>query len=147
MYKNILVSTDGSKLSEKAAKHAVDLAKALGSHLTAVTVTQKYPVTYIEGSMPVNNEQAAEIEARWRAESQKYVDAIKELGKSLGVDVETQVISGDIISDAILDYANSKQIDLIVMASHGRKGISRLLLGSETQHVLTDSKIPVLVLH
>lgn len=146
MYKQILVSTDGSELSQKASSHALNLAKTCGAEVVALTVTPAYPVTYLEGSMPINAEQAKEIEAKWRAESQQYVTSIQEDGAKLGVKVTPVIINNDNISDAILSTAQEKGADLIIMASHGRKGIARLLLGSETQHVLTNATIPVLVL-
>ncbi|RMX08807.1 universal stress protein [Corticibacter populi] len=146
MYKHILVSTDGSELSEKAANHALELAKLTGADLVAITVTPSYPVTYLEGSMPINSDQAKEIEAKWRAESQKYVASIEEAGRQQGVAVQAIIVNNDNISEAILKTAAEKNVDLIIMASHGRKGIARLLLGSETQHVLTNAKVPVLVL-
>lgn len=146
MYKKILVSTDGSDLSQKAANHALELAKVTGASVVAVTVTPSYPVTYLEGSMPINSEQAKEVEAKWRAESQQFVSSIQDAGSKLGVTVDGVIVNNDSISDAILDTAKDTGADLIVMASHGRKGIARLLLGSETQHVLTSSPIPVLVL-
>ncbi|SHF45609.1 Nucleotide-binding universal stress protein, UspA family [Lampropedia hyalina DSM 16112] len=146
MYQRILVSTDGSELSQKAASHALQLAKSTGASLIALTVTPAYPVTYLEGSMPINAEQAKEIEAKWRAESQQYVHSIQEDGAKLGVLVTPVIVNNDNISDAILETAKEQGADLIVMASHGRKGIARLLLGSETQHVLTNANIPVLVL-
>ena len=146
MYKKILVSTDGSDLSQKAANHALELAKVTGASVVAVTVTPSYPVTYLEGSMPINSDQAKEVEAKWRAESQQFVSSIQDAGSKLGVTVDAVIVNNDSISDAILDTAKDTGADLIVMASHGRKGIARLLLGSETQHVLTSSPIPVLVL-
>ena len=146
MYKKILVSTDGSDLSQKAANHALELAKVTGASVVAVTVTPSYPVTYLEGSMPINSDQAKEVEAKWRAESQQFISSIQDAGSKLGVTVDGVIVNNDSISDAILDTAKDTGADLIVMASHGRKGIARLLLGSETQHVLTSSPIPVLVL-
>lgn len=145
-YKQILVSTDGSELSQKASTHALQLAKATGASVVAITVTPAYPVTYLEGSLPINAEQAKEIEAKWRAESQQYVTQIQDEGAKLGVSVIPVIVNNDNISDAILNTAKEKEADLIIMASHGRKGIARLLLGSETQHVLTNATIPVLVL-
>lgn len=146
MYKKILVSTDGSELSEKAANHALELAKATGASVVAITVTPSYPVTYLEGSMPINSDQAKEVEAKWRAEAQQFVSSIQTAGSKIGVTVDAVIVNNDSISDAILETAKEQGADLIVMASHGRKGIARLLLGSETQHVLTSSPIPVLVL-
>lgn len=146
MYKKILVSTDGSELSQKATSQALALAKSLNASLIALTVTPSYPVSYLEGSLPINAEQAKEVESKWRSESQSFVDAVKKEGDQMGVNVEALVVNFDNISEAILNTAKDKGADLILMASHGRKGIARLLLGSETQHVLTNATIPVLVL-
>ena len=86
------------------------------------------------------------IEAQWAAGAQVVLDKIATSATAKGVSVKTSVIKSDDISDGLVKAANKMKVDLIVMASHGRKGVKRLLLGSETQNVLTHSEVPVLVL-
>ncbi|MBQ0130594.1 MAG: universal stress protein, partial [Comamonas sp.] len=86
------------------------------------------------------------IEAQWSEQAQEVLNKIKAQGKAAGVTVKTSIAKSDLIAASIISAAEKQTADLIVMASHGRKGIKRLLLGSETQHVLTHSKVPVLVL-
>jgi nucleotide-binding universal stress UspA family protein len=88
----------------------------------------------------------AAVEKKWADEGQAVVDAVKKAAESKGVTTKAVTVKSDVVSDALLAAAKKHQCDLIVMASHGRKGIKRLLLGSETQHVLTHSTIPILVL-
>lgn len=146
MYNHILIPTDGGELSKKAIRQGFDLAKTVGARVTILTVTPSYPVTYLEGSITNNKEFAETSERQWREEAQKAMTSVLEEGQSRGIPTDVQVLSGDSISDLILQAASVDGVDLIVMASHGRKGIARLLLGSETQHVLTGAKVPVLVL-
>ncbi|THU04001.1 universal stress protein [Lampropedia puyangensis] len=146
MYKHILIPTDGGELSQKAITHGLDLAKLAGARVTILTVTPSYPVTYMEGSAATNREFAENSERQWREEAQKAMEKVQQEGQSRGVATDVKVLSGDSVSDLILQAAAADDIDLIVMASHGRKGFARLLLGSETQHVLTGAKAPVLVL-
>jgi nucleotide-binding universal stress UspA family protein len=86
------------------------------------------------------------VEKRWADEGQAVVDAVKKAALAKGVVTQALTVKSDVVSDAIIVTAKKYQCDLVVMASHGRKGIKRLLLGSETQHVLTHATIPVLVL-
>lgn len=146
MYKRILIATDGSPLSDKAVASAIDLAAALGAELVAMKVIPRYPQTYFEGSVAMSADDVARVEAQWAEESQAIVDGVKARGESRGVKVEAIVVKSDVISDALIESAKRHHADLIVMASHGRRGVKRLLLGSETQQVLTHSEIPVLVL-
>ena len=146
MYKHILVATDGSELSQKAVDHAIALAAVCRSELLVVKVVPRYPQTYFEGAMSLTQEDAERIEATWAKQSQTTVDAAVAQASAAGVTAAGKVIKSDVISDALIDASQAAHIDLLVMASHGRKGISRMLLGSETQQVLTHSTIPVLVL-
>jgi nucleotide-binding universal stress UspA family protein len=86
------------------------------------------------------------IEAQWNQDAQKILDAVGKMAAAKGIKLKTVVLKSDQVADALVAAANKAKTDLIVMASHGRSGIKRLLLGSETQHVLTHGKIPVLVL-
>ncbi len=146
MYQRILVATDGSKLSQKAVSSAVTLASALGAELIALTVVQRYPVTYFEGGVTISNDDVARIEQKWADEAQAIVDAVRNGAISKGIKARSVLARSNMVAEAIISAARKHKADLIVMASHGRKGIKRVLLGSETQHVLTHSAVPVLVL-
>ena len=143
MYKHILVATDGSELSEAAIRHAVGLAGALGAKITALTVIKPWH-TVAAGELMIAFPEAeyrkgAEIAAR------KYVGYAEDVAKEKGVACETKWLEHEHPWEAIIATAEEKGCDLIVMASHGRKGLSALFLGSETNKVLTHSKLPVLV--
>ena len=146
MYKRILVATDGSKLSQQAINHALSLADVTGADVVALKVVPRYPQTYFEGGVALAAAEVARIEKQWQEEAMKAVNAVKDAGQKLEVKVKPITVKSDMVSDAIIAAAKRNKCDLIVMASHGRRGIKRLLLGSETQQVLTHSHIPVLVL-
>ena len=146
MFTRIMLATDGSKLSQKAVKIAIDMASKFNAELVAVKVIPRYVQTYFEGSFTVADIDVKSIEAQWAAGAQQVLDKIATSATAKGVSVKTSVIKSDDISEGLVKAANKMKVDLIVMASHGRKGIKRLLLGSETQNVLTHSEVPVLVL-
>jgi nucleotide-binding universal stress UspA family protein len=146
MYNRILVATDGSKLSKKAVDSAIALAALCGAELIALKVVPRYPQSYFEGSIPLSAEDVARVEQQWADDGQGVLDAVKKSGEAKGVKVKAVLAKSDVVSDALIAGAKKHKADIIVMASHGRKGVKRLLLGSETQHVLTHSEIPVLVL-
>jgi nucleotide-binding universal stress UspA family protein len=143
MYKHILVPTDGSKLSDAAVKEAVGLAKLLGAKVTLLHVVpeQIWPV-YAESAVLIENYSRNEM----RAESKRQAEVLLEkAAKKAGVAVNTVQLFSDVPYEAIIKTATKQKCDLIVMSSHGRKGFAGFLLGSETQKVLTHSKVPVLV--
>lgn len=146
MYKRILVATDGSTLSKKAVSSAIDLAASCDAQLVALKVVPRYPQAYFEGSIPLSGEEISRIETQWSESAQVQLAAVEKAAKAKNVSAKTITVKSDVVSDAIIAAAKKHKADLIVMASHGRKGIKRLLLGSETQQVLTHSHIPVLVL-
>ncbi len=146
MYESILVATDGSNLSKKAVSSAITLAALMGAELVAIKVIPRYPQSYFEGSLPLGTQEVARVEEQWAEEGQAIVDAVKLAAETKGVKVKAITVKSDLVGDAIIAAAKKNKCDLIVMASHGRRGIKRLLLGSETQQVLTHSHIPVLVL-
>lgn len=146
MYTRILIATDGSALSDKAVEHGLTLAALAGATAVALKVVPRYPRSYFEGGAPIAIDDARRIEAQWGDAAQAMVDGVKERGGAQGVTVKPVVVKSDLVAEAVIAAAKKHKCDLIVMASHGRKGIKRLLLGSETQHVLTHSHIPVLVL-
>ena len=142
MYKHILVPTDGSKLSGRAVNEAVTLAQQLGAKVTLFHVApwQIWPV-YSESALmaqqPVGN---------FRAETERQAKALLDkAAKRAGGDVKTKFELSDVPYEAIIKAVAKLKCDLVVMASHGRRGVSGFLLGSETQKVLTHSKVPVLV--
>lgn len=145
MYKKILVATDGSTLSKKATTHAIALAQFHDASLIAIKVIPRFTQTYFEGSIPVNMDEAEKIEKSWSDHAHMQLDRVANEAKAKQVEIKTVVIKSDSVSDALIASAKKNKVDLIVMASHGRKGIKRLLLGSETQQVLTHTTIPVLV--
>ena len=146
MFHSILVATDGSKLSDKAVSSAIDLAAESSAKLVALTVVPRYARDYYDGVMILSNEEIARIEGQSVKAAQTRLDEVGERARARGVRVETSAIVSDLVAEAIIAESKKHESDLIVMASHGRKGLARLLLGSETQHVLTHSKLPVLVL-
>jgi nucleotide-binding universal stress UspA family protein len=146
MYKRILVPTDGSPLSKKAVKSAVDLASSVGAELVALNVVPRYPMSYFEGSIAVNPNEVARVEKQWSEMGQAVAEEVNKAAEKAGVKAKAITVKSDLVAEAILAAARKNKCDLVVMASHGRKGIKRLLLGSETQHVLTHGNIPVLVL-
>ena len=146
MYQRILVATDGSELAQKAVTSAIDLAALCGAELVAISVVPRYPQSYFEGGMVLQPEEMQRVEKQWSDKGQSVVDAVKQTAAAKGVKTQAITQKSDVVSDALISAATKHQCDLIVMASHGRKGIQRLLLGSETQHVLTHSSVPVLVL-
>lgn len=146
MYQRILVATDGSTLSKKAVSNAIALAKLSGAELVALKVIPRYPQSYFEGGLALPASDIAKVEKQWAEHGQAVVDAIAKSSAAKGLTVKAVTAKSDLVSEAIIATAKKHKCDLIVMASHGRKGIKRLLLGSETQQVLTHSHIPVLVL-
>ena len=145
MFKNILVPTDGSELSVRTMQRAVTFAKEAGARITAFFAKPEYPVTYYgEGALidPTTPEKFAELAEQQAAE---YLGAVTRLCQEAGVECTTVSATSDVPHEAIIKAAETAGCDLIFMASHGRRGISALLLGSETQKVLTHTTIPVLV--
>jgi len=146
MYRKILVATDGSVLSKKAVKSAIELAAAVGAELLAVYVVPRYPVSYFEGGVTISTADIARTEKQWAERGQTIVDAVRDAALAEGVKAKAIVTRSDLIAEAILSNVKKNKCDLVVMASHGRRGLKRILLGSETQQVLTHSTVPVLVL-
>ena len=146
MFKRILVATDGSTLSKKAVASAISLAAQHDADLIALTVVPRSRASYFDGVLAISNEEVARIEKQWVEKAQGMLDGISTRAKAAGVRIKTATIRSDRVAETIIAAAKKHKSDLIVMASHGRKGIKRLLLGSETQQVLTHSALPVLVL-
>lgn len=146
MYKRILIATDGSALSRKAADSGIKLAALTGAQIVALKVIPRYPVSYFEGGMTVSVSDVAKIEKQWAEGGLAVVESVKASAEAMGVKAKAITTQSDLIAESIIAAAKKQKCDLIVMASHGRRGLKRLLLGSETLHVLTHSHIPVLVL-
>ena len=143
MFKHILIPTDGSDLSLKAVLYGVKLAKSCGAKVTGLTVAVPYRVVAVDAVLIPLDE--ADYEERSRSASDKALEQVKIAADAAGVTCETVREVHDQPYRAIIDAAEALNCDLIVMASHGRRGISALLLGSETAKVLTHSTVPVLV--
>jgi nucleotide-binding universal stress UspA family protein len=146
MFKKILVATDGSPLSQKAVDCAIDMARAHGAELLAVNVVPRYPTSFFEGAAHLSAEEVGAVERRWAQRAQGLLEDVVERARASGVEAKTATPIDDFVAQALIHVAKKHRCDLIVMASHGRKGIGRLLLGSETQQLLVHSSLPVLVL-
>lgn len=146
MYKRILVSTDGSKLSEKAIRTAVKLAGTMRAKVIGVFVMAPWVASaYGEGAMyapALSPKQHKELTER---EAKKALAAVEIEARTAEVPYAALMVTADNPWEGIVDAAKTKRADLVVMASHGRRGLAGLILGSETTKVLTHSKIPVLV--
>lgn len=145
MFKHILVPTDGSQLSQDAVRAAVSFAKDAGACITAFTAKPEYPVNYYGEGIMSDMVSPAKFDEFAEEEAQKILGGVENLCKEAGVTCTKLTQSSDIPYKAIIEAASKSNCDLIFMASHGRRGINALLLGSETTKVLTHSKIPVLV--
>ena len=145
MYTNILIATDGSELAGHAVQHGIDLAMRIGAKVTVLTVSPPFHVFTTDTQMIEDT--AAQYQARMQQRAEKILGAVAHLSQAAGVACETVHVEHEHPYQAIIDTAASRGCDLIVMASHGRRGISAIVLGSETVKVLTHSKIPVLVHH
>ncbi len=147
MYKQILISTDGSELAQKGVDHGLSLAKSLGAKVIVITVTERFPIhagSIAGGWVPGPTEMAA-YEASQKEAAEKVLADVKAAADRLGVDAETIHVPDAFPAEAILETASTRNCSLIVMASHGRRGLGRLLLGSQTSEVVTSSPVPVLV--
>jgi nucleotide-binding universal stress UspA family protein len=146
MYSHILVSTDGSKLSDKAIRTAVRLAGAIGAKVTGVFVAPPYvPPVYSEGMIYARTMSKSKYRASCRRAGRKALAAVEIESQAARVEYASTIQAAENPWEGIVSAARAKKCDLIVMASHGRRGLAGLLLGSETTKVLTHSKIPVLV--
>ena len=140
MYQRILVATDGSTLSKKAVTSAIALAALANAELVALKVVPRYPQSYFEGGLALQAAEVSRVEKQWAEDGQAIVDAVQKAALAKGVKTKAITVKSDLVSDAVIAAAKKHKCDLIVMASHGRRGIKRLLLGSETQQVLTHSQ-------
>ena len=146
MFKHILLPTDGSKLSDRAVQRGIELAEAVGARVTAMHVIPEFRIMADESFvLPTSVDLKARYEKGAKARATNLLDKIETRARTAGVKCETVAVMGDVPYEHIIDTCKKRKCDLILMASHGRRGISALLLGSETSKVLTHSKVPVLV--
>jgi nucleotide-binding universal stress UspA family protein len=143
MYKHIMIPTDGSELSEMAIRQGVAFAKSLNAKVTGIAVFPTFHTLAVAPMMVTDTPEQYRKDCEALAE--KYLGVVKQEAKTAGVPCDVIQAVNDNPYEAIIDAAKSGGCDLIFMASHGRRGISALVLGSETTKVLTHSKIPVLV--
>lgn len=142
MYKNILLPTDGTEFCEKAVCQGVALAKLFGARVTGVTVTTPF-ASFVAPTIP--SDMIERLRESRRVAVAEMLSSVEATAKASGVPCETIEVEDDHPYQGIIRTAESKGCDLIVMASHGRRGIGALLIGSETQKVVTHTTIPVLV--
>lgn len=148
MYKNILITTDGSEVAQKGVDHGLALAKAVGAQAIVVTVTESFPVYASAGAgigagwVPI---EMADYDKAQDEYADRVLAAAKQAADQNGVAAETLHVRNAEPAEAIIETAKTRGCDLIVMASHGRRGLGRLLLGSQTSEVVTRSPLPVLV--
>ena len=145
MYKHILIPTDGSKLSHKTIVAGVELAQALGAQVTGLFAAPAATPLVYRDLLPVGYGTPEQNAVLIKRAALRYLAVIERAAKAAGVPCETVSVTDDFPADAILSLAKRRKCDLIFMASHGRRGLGGLLLGSETQKVLTHARIPVLV--
>ena len=150
MYANILLTTDGSDLARKGLQHGIALAKALNARVTVITVTERLPVDYGSGHaggwIP-SQEEFDRFDAACKENAGKVLDEARAMAEQVGVSTELLHVPNAHPATAIIQTAKSNGCDLIVMASHGRRGLRKLLLGSQTSEVVVDGSVPVLVVH
>jgi nucleotide-binding universal stress UspA family protein len=143
MYTNILIPTDGSELAGKAVGHSIALAQTIGAKVTALTVSPPFHTFTTDAQMIEDT--PAQYQTRMQTLADRTLGAIVDAARAAGVACEIVHVEHEHPYRAIIDTAAAKACDLIVMASHGRRGIAAIVLGSETLKVLTHCKIPVLV--
>jgi len=144
VFKHILISTDGSPVSNKAAKAGIALAHRLGAKVTAYCALEEPHSIYIEG-YSFSQEEIDGFDQRSREAGQKRVDAIGRMAKAAGVPFTPVVAKALTPYEGIIATAKKRKCDVIFMASHGLRGLSKLIMGSVTQKVLAHSSIPVVV--
>jgi len=142
MFKRILVPTDGSDITGKAVSSAIALARSVGAQLYTISVKEPFPYSAISEMQPTPPQEFFDAQERIAA---KRIGEVVDAAKTAGVACQAHTIEALHPWEAIIEHAKRMECDLVVMASHGRRGVTALLLGSETQKVLTHSTVPVLV--
>jgi nucleotide-binding universal stress UspA family protein len=150
MYRSILLSTDGSEVAEKGVKQGLALAKALNAKVTVITVSEPLPIDYGSGHASGWIPTKAEVESfdeACKERADKVLGEARAMADQVGISAELLHVPNSHPATAIIETAKSRGCDLIVMASHGRRGLRKLLLGSQTSEVVVDGSVPVLVVH
>ena len=142
MFKRILVPTDGSDITAKAVDTSITLAKSVGAKVYTISVKEPFPYSAISEMQPTPPQEFFDAQERIAT---KRVAGVVEAAQAAGIACQAHTVEALHPWEAIIDHAKRQECDLLVMASHGRRGVTALLLGSETQKVLTHSTIPVLV--
>ena len=146
MYKSILIATDGSELATQGLEHGLNLAKALGLPVSIVTTTESWSPTTMANDMAHNIANPIEhFEKIASEEAKKILDAAQEIADRLGVSCSCIHAADQYPAEGIIETATTTESDLIVMASHGRRGLKKVLLGSVANEVLSNSTVPVLI--
>jgi nucleotide-binding universal stress UspA family protein len=145
MFKHILIPCDGSELSNRVVDKAIEFAREIDARITGFYAQPEYSVPYYEGGIPIDAMTPESFSALTESQAKSILDDVAQKAKAVGVVCDTYTSANDATYQAIIDAANAKGCDLIFMASHGRRGIAGLLMGSETHKVLTHTTIPVLV--
>jgi nucleotide-binding universal stress UspA family protein len=145
MYKHILIPTDGSPQSAQAIAGAVELAKTIGAKVTGLFAAPPATPIFYRDHLPAGFGTMEDHKRIIEESAARYLDVVTQAAKQAGVPCEVISVTSDYPADTSRETATEKKCDLIVMATHGRRGISGILLGSETQRVVTHAKIPVLV--
>jgi len=145
MYRNILLPTDGSARCRSAIKAGIDLAAAVGARVTGLyAAPPATPIVYRD-LLPVGYGTSKEHQRAIERAANAYLAVIEKAARAAGVPCELVTVTSDFPAEAILETAKKKKCDAIVMASHTRRGLPELILGSQTQKVLAGTKVPVLV--
>ncbi len=142
MFQRILVPTDGSEITKKAVETTISLAKTLNARVYTISVKEPFPYSAISEMQPTPPQEF--FDAQERIASAR-VKAVTDAAQAAGVPCDAHTVEALHPWEAIIEHAERMGCDLMVMASHGRRGVTALLLGSETQKVLTHSKVPVLI--
>jgi len=147
MYKHILISTDGSEVAQKGVDHGLSLARSLGARVSVITVTEPFPYYAAASSagwapLPVD---ISGYEEGQKDAAEKLLGNVKAAAAKLGVEAWVVHVPDSQPAEAIVETARTQGCSLIVMSSHGRRGLGRMLLGSQTAEVLAHSPVPVLV--
>ena len=146
MYRHVLIATDGSRPSTKAVNHGVKLAKAVGARVTFVNVTEMWSAIAMSAGLEAGvRDPFADYERAVAQSARKVLAAAERIAGRAGIKCKTEHVPDRRPADGIVDAARRRKCDLIIVGSHGRRGIDRLLLGSQAYEVLTQSKVPVLV--
>jgi nucleotide-binding universal stress UspA family protein len=145
MYTHILISTDGSELAQKGVDHGLSLAKALGSKVTIITATEPFPVPTGTAAWVVTPNDIAGYAADRKKEAEGLLASIKATAEAMGIKADMVHVPDARAAAAILETAHQAACNLIVMASHGRRGVKRLILGSQAAEVVSSSLVPVLI--